>query len=370
MAEDQFFTPGEYEANKTHKQELFDLVASEDSILMAGAGCSGAIYPSWFAFVEKMREACVQHAPDFNAATDDFLKFFNSAKDCLGDDRYYTFIHDEFKPREIKHLPFHETLCLLPFRGIITTNYDVVLESALAKACGITESSFFLEHANKKKIYEYFQSLNKNSGFPRKIFHIHGKFDINDTIVLCETEYSSKYGFSRKRPPSDSLYEEIQKGIISPEAFNNLLVGFGYEWPIRRKILWSLLSTRRMVFIGFSMSDPYFQKMFEHVTSDLNAFGCNTHYLVLRTTTETKADDMAYARMLKDSYGIETVFFRDDDTYKGLENFVAEMGSQILPPSTSEPKETTAPVAVPVTGDDVITEKLFALSAKQIEHGN
>ena len=38
-------------------------------------------------------------------------------------------------------------------------------------------------------------------------------------------------------------------------------------WTLHRKLLWAVLATRRVVFIGFSMEDPYFDNMLETVSA-------------------------------------------------------------------------------------------------------
>ena len=252
----------------------------------------------------------------------------------------------------------------LPFKALTTTNYDVMLESALITITRNPDNSLCFEGENKVKIYEFLASLNPNVNTTRRVIHLHGKYDVNNSIILGGKEYSSKYGFTINTPV-DSLYDQIQEGHISKEKFQELLVSYGYEWPIRRKLLWTLLAARRIVFFGFSMNDPYFIKMLDFVKEDLSTYEAETHYVVLRITQNNKQRAFDFARRLKNDYGIETVFFEDDEKFDGLEKFVQELGNEIL--GAQEPITGVAVVKaeqVSPDGDEELTNELFELTKK------
>jgi hypothetical protein len=251
--------------------------------------------------------------------------------------------------------------------------------------------SMYLDGQINKTVHEFFQSLLTQARYPKRVFHLHGKYDVTQSIILCEREYTGKYGFKPKKPVGD-LYDEVINKNISREQFEQLLYEYGYEWPIRRKIIWSLLATQRLVFIGFSMSDPYFLKMFEFVSDDIYPYGSDTHYLVLRIPAGDATDHFKRAEWFKYQYGIETVFFVENDDNSGLELFITELGEKILPKPSLEDTEDMASknngVALQKTaihiekvavkyemhaeekGDEAVTEKLLAISNKQIDDEN
>jgi hypothetical protein len=373
--ETQIFTSGELEQNNQRKMRLFELVSSGDSILMAGAGCSASIYPDWSNFVNLLQKESKGIDPDFspyNESGEDFLAFADRVKLCLGESRYYNFIYREFKPKTKTHEKYHEILCSLlhnnKFRAITTTNYDIILEHALASVThnGVDNSIWIDSGIEQAKIFEFLLSLNY-SEVPKRIFHIHGKYDQKGSIILSEQEYKTKYGFSIIKP-TNTIYQDIQAGVVSESEFDNLLYQHGYVWTPHRKILWSLFAGRRVVFLGFSMNDPYFQKMLDYVSQDLHTNGYDAHYLILRITPESKVRAFAFAGTIKEKYGVETVFYEDDTSFKGLERFIYEMERSINSNTTLEYNPITNNsqlVAEKAANDDALTKELMKISREK-----
>lgn len=368
MKEKTTFTKEELEKNDLFFTNLVEFLQSGDAILMAGAGCSGSLYPVWSQFVNDMETAALDEESDFTADKNNFLMFADKVKTCLGDDRYYSLIYNTFKPREPTHYPYHEALCRLPFKAITTTNYDQVLENALTRVMGKPSDSLYFEGTAKDKIREFLASLNFHRSSRKFIVHLHGIYDKPDSIVLGGKEYSSKYGFEIG-DNYDTLFDQLQDGELSRERLKHLLIKYGYEWPMRRKLLWSLLATRRIVFIGFSMSDPYFIKMLDFVKDDLSTYNAETHFLILRVTPSNFPRSVEHASRLKKEYGIQTVFFQEDDgIFSGLGKFIAELEYQVGSGGKNvEPvaKDFAVEEGLPSHGDAALTEKLFSLSKKQ-----
>lgn len=368
MEEKTTFTSEELEANDLAFRNLVEFVQSGDAILMAGAGCSGALYPAWSNFVDKMERSALEIDPNFAADKTDFLVFADKVKECLGDGPYYSLIRNTFKPSEPTHHSYHETLCHLPFKAITTTNYDKVLENALTVVTKKLTDSLHFEGTAKNEILEFLQSLNFNKRSRKWVVHLHGIFNIPDSIVLGGKEYSSKYGFELGAN-NTTLFEQLQDGQLSRERLNALLVKFGYEWPLRRKLLWSLLATRRIVFLGFSMNDPYFIKMLDFVKDDLSTYHAETHFLLLRVTPLSLKRSIGHAAHLKREYGIQTVFFEDEEgKYDGLGQFIAELENQVnIAAKKAEPalKAVVVEELLPAQGNSALTDKLFSLSKKQ-----
>ncbi len=362
------FTREQLEANDLALKNLVEFVQSGDAILMAGAGCSGDLYPPWGAFIDRLEKEAQIVDPSFQGNKEDFLVFADKVKECLKDERYYSLIYDIFKPGNDTHLPFHESLCRLPFKAITTTNYDLVLEHALTVVTGKPNNSLHFEGTTKNKIHEFLQSLNFNRSFNKKlIVHLHGIYDTAASIVLSGKEYSSKYGFEIGNN-EDTLFDQLQGGNLSRERLNTLLIKYGYEWPLRRKLLWSLLATRRIVFIGFSMKDPYFMKMLDFVQDDLSTYYTEAHFLILRVTPQSLKQSIDQANHMKSEYGIQTVFFHDDDeSYTGLGQFIAELENRVnqAPEGEFINKAVAIKEKAVIQGDAELTNQLFVLSQNQ-----
>lgn len=369
MRSEPIFSSEELQANQVRLSKLVSLIKSGDAILMAGAGSSGSLFPAWGKFIEELENEAKQKNKEFNEGKDDFLVFADKVKECLGEDEYYALIYRTFQPGERTHEQFHEVLCGLPFKAITTTNYDFVLESALNVVTPYPNNSLHFEGTTKPKIHQFLLSLNHNNNIPKRIAHLHGVCDEPDSIILGGKEYMSKYGFSLSSGDS-TLYDEIKNGSITKEKFHELLFQYGYEWPIRRKLLWSLLATRRIFFVGFSLKDPYFIKMLDFVKSDLSTYHAETHFLLLRITPAVAEESKIFSRDLKAKYGIVTVFYEEgDEIYTGLGNFVTELASMVGVSDIISllPKNKESEMDV---GDEQLTDELFSLSNKQIRNEN
>ncbi len=369
MVNEPVLSPEENAENNKRRAKLLALISSGEAILMAGAGSSGDVYPPWPQFVALLNDQVKKFNPDFNEDPSDFLSFADKAKAAMGDDPYYAFMFQQFSPVEGKlYTELHSTLCNMPFKAYTTTNYDIMLDTALRDFTQYPDPSVCFDGENKVKIYQFLSSINPNSRAPKRVIHLHGIYSINESIILGGKEYASKYGF-RLNEPSTSLYDEIQTGNIDRERFNELLVSHGYEWPIRRKILWTLLAARRIVFMGFSLNDPYFNKMLEFVKEDLSTYEADTHFLIVRITPENKARSLENAARLKREYGIECIFFPDDETFGGLTKFAQDLENELpkLKKTVQSRVAEVSPVqkVVDVDGDEQLTEQLFAITQKQ-----
>lgn len=359
------FTSEELDNNNNSKEKLIDFIKSGEAMLLTGAGCSFPLYPIWTDFISILETAAIEHKSDFKGDKGNPLEFANTVKDTLGKQKYSALIYDTFKPSTPTHHSYHEVLCRMPFKGLVTTNYDIILEHALLKIAPSADMSLH-PGSHKKKVYEFLQSLNEKDP-PKKVMHLHGIFNDEESIILGSQEYS-KYGFVPEAK-QDMLYDQISKGPVSREEFQELLIQYGYEWPLRRKILWSLLATRRIFFVGFSASDPYFVQMFEFIKQDLSTYNSRTHFLLLRVTKTSYERDKLKAKELKE-YGIETIFFFDEgEDDSALANIISELDARI---NIIEDKVTTVVENIAIAtvpGDKELTNQLFELSKRQ-GHGN
>ena len=334
----QLFSPEELRENEHVRQGLINLLASGEGMFMAGAGCTATLFPPWAAFLGRLYTEAKEkdpEIPDFVSSGDDYLTYADRLKMALGKEDYYRLIYANFRSRGKGHERVHETICRFlhykKVKAIITTNYDQVLESALNVVSENRAESVWIEdNIEKAMIFEFLLSLNDDQT-ARRIFHFHGICHQKDSIILSRSEYESKYGFRLQTPPG-SIYDTIKDGGISQEQFTELMKDFAIEWTIHRKLLWSFFATRRLIFLGFSLDDPYFNKMLEFVKTDLHPHGYSIHYLILRVVTEadkTRAKDRS--KYLKKNFGIETILYQENETNTGFENFIADLENAVIP---------------------------------------
>lgn len=360
------FTPEEINENEQKKAALNKLLLSGDGILMLGSGCSATIYPTWDELMKLLSEDCCRKDKKFLSASqsgEDPLVFVDKVKKFLGDNHYYNLIFRIFKEKQKTHEKYHEALCNLlnknKIKGITTTNYDLVLENALVSVRGKSTQPIYIDSdIEQARIFEFFLSLN-NGDVPIGIFHIHGVHDKKGSIILSRSEYEEKYGFKVKRLPED-IYNSVKHGKMSEVEFADLLNDYGMKWTLHYKILWSLFATRRLIFLGFSFNDPYFNKMLEFVSKDLHTNGYEQHFLILRISKqEEKENAKTRATELKESYGIETIFFEDNENKKGLENFIFEMEKTVNNQDVPAKEDKIMPPEGDFGGNEELTKNLI-----------
>ena len=245
--------------NDERKRELIELVKSGEAILIVGAGISVRVgYVDWSGLLEELENLAIECGEDFEKNDEkrkkEPLEYAEDIKSHICDKtgnlkRYYAKIDDLFTPRNSPVDDLHKTLVSLPFRGILTTNYDIVLETALAETepSSATDNSLVIDSNSAARVHEFLRAMTDRS-LTRRIAHLHGKFDYPGNIILSIKDYEKAYGLTLP---------------VGQEQRD-------YEWTLHRKLLWAVLATRRVVFIGFSMTDPYLNKIFDEALSDLN----------------------------------------------------------------------------------------------------
>ena len=135
-------------------------------------------------------------------------------RERMGEQAFSEFLHTHFRQVGCQPSPVHRLIVELPLAGIITTNYDDLLETAYAVS-GATRPSVFT-HLDTAAL--------ANAARDRRFFllKLHGDADRPESVVLGRREY-----------------RELIFG-------NNAC----------REFLTALLQFRTMLFVGFSLRDP------------------------------------------------------------------------------------------------------------------
>lgn len=304
MSNEQLFNPDE---NEQRKQAMFSLIKSKQSVLFAGSGLSCRLgYPDWKTLLGKLAlEVGMDDPPSdprsFPIFADGIKKLFiDSGKEG----RYNEILNNEFGRQILrnKDLSIHKTLVKLPFKNIVTSNYDFSLEEAIIHNNNkdsasnldnnhlhlIPDASYFcrsLTVDHKDCASEFLLSLS--IGNNEKVTHIHGDCNSPRYIVLTDKDYQNAY------------FPEVKKDMQ-------------FYWSLHRKILWALLSTQRIVFLGFSIDDPYLAKMFDMVCTDLSRWNRPVHFAVMSITEHNKKMRMEKRMMLLRDFGIDVVFYEKE----------------------------------------------------------
>lgn len=346
------FTPAEKEENESWKKELTDLILSGQSLLVVGAGSSVELgYPTWKELLKELANVARDCGKDFNKKdldNVDLLQYADEIKQYIekkegGLNKFYNRIYELFsssKKAESNCTEFHKNLVKLPFKGIFTTNYDRVLESALSAVefedqlkkrnptkndngikavpslnpfSPIIDKTVIIDEKMAKPLSDFLLSLDsqkiRQKYYKKGVAHLHGCFDRRDSIVLSLQDYKNVYNLKPEPDEKDKKFKDI-----SP------------SWSLHRKVIWAILATRRSVWIGFSMKDPYLNNMLELVSRDLWRWGESIHFALMPINRENAPDNKEKAKYLKKEYGFEIVFYPNEDgEHSGLRQFISEV---------------------------------------------
>lgn len=314
------FNSEELDQNESRKRALIELVVSREALSIVGAGSSALVgYATWTQLLMKLETLATECGSGFRVdeqkRNSSYLEYAQEIKDHIGRygdlNKYHNLIYKLFGPRTPPCDDFHRTLVNLPFKGLLTTNYDTVLEAALGETSRPSPDGWSLvvgSHANHR-VSEFLLSLD-STRFPRRVAHLHGIYEFPESIILNLEDYIRVY----KMRPSDSG-GKLQETTPS--------------WSPHRKLLWALLATRRVVFIGFGMSDPLITGILDFVSSDLWRWDESVHFAIMPITQRNAERLKLRANELKRELGVEVVFYEDfDGSHIGLRRLVAELAER------------------------------------------
>ena len=344
------------------KYQLIELIRSEEAILIVGAGSSRRVgYPDWPQLLRDLANLAGRcdgsFKPNQKKIDCEPLEYAQDIKSHIskqvdGLREYHALLERSFETRNFLSdaLQFHKTLVALPFKGILTTNYDMVLEEAL-KAVGQSsayELSFTVSKNTAGQVHRFFLTMNVSGKLA--VAHLHGKYDTPRDIILSSEDYEEAYnGFvaSKETSGAKGSLESVLERLVLPVFFKPRRasqVQRSSEWTLHRKLLWAVLATRQVVFVGFSMKDPYFKRMLETVAKDLWRGNKPVHFAIRDISPEHGAALKAReeAEKLKRDCGVETLFYEDTNgKHEGLWDIIDEIAKEcgVEIPSTVIPQD-------------------------------
>jgi hypothetical protein len=298
------------EKNKTHRDDMLRLVESREAIAFVGAGVSNPAYPTWLPLLRKLAEKAESvtgtpfQAPAGISETDaldyaDAIQgHFRKHDPSLS--QYYSIIGREFSGIAGRCTDQQRSLVQLPFKGFVTTNYDESLEDAIGANCGIVIKRDEDHHT----VSEFLLSLDDRRQIKR-VAHLHGSWKETRHVILSRSDYERAYGGARNPAETGSGARPDQ-------------------WPLHRRLVWALLATRRMVFFGTSLNDPYLKALLRAVTDDLWNWDQSIHYAILPLDSDSvrrqQNDEAEFLR-----HCVRIVYFDNlDGTYRFLDQLINE----------------------------------------------
>lgn len=156
--------------------------------------------------------------------------------DNIKDSEFKDFLDSSFDAKNILPSYLHKIISILPFRGIITTNYD-----------NLIELSYIEYHKKIPKIITNNDVLNNKNplDFPFFIFKMHGDIEDPKSIILSQGSYLNLIYNS---PEYRNLIEKIFKN------FTIIFIGYGRKDPDIESIIDKLFITSSSKKIHYMLS--------------------------------------------------------------------------------------------------------------------
>jgi hypothetical protein len=243
-------------------------------LAFVGAGASRAAgYPDWPALLrlfDKRSEGkaspryreYVRNLPDTAWQAEEYRRI-------LGRGTFDRIVASTFAPQGSDGVgPVHRAIARLPFRHILTTNYDDCIERAHEDA---DRTLRVINWEDDEDLRQFFLNLCDDDT-TRTLVYLHGKFTNAGDVVLSESSYSRRY-------------------LRSEDA--------------QRK-LFALLITQPVVFLGFSVNDPDLNHIMREVNARLGGRNGNHFAFTGYDGPEHKA---LTSSRFEGKFGIRPIFY-------------------------------------------------------------
>jgi len=321
--------------NQLSKRKLLHLVEHGNGVLFIGSGISRRLnYPSWEGVIESLAnripEEETKELVRRKLNNSELLLAAEIVKNKLPFDQYCLAFEEHFCPKNPAHDDFHRMLVSLKFKGFVTTNYDPIIESAL-KSIQISSRDYgiTISHEQRSHVHGFLSALSHSINYTERYqLFLHGKYNLHESTILSYGDYVQKYD-GRNIKEQSELYEQLISGNISIEDFEQKsnLKDSAFR-TIHYKAIYLLFATQRLVFAGFGLRDEYLNKIINDVQLDFNPFQPNHFALFSKNGTESWNEfDYLQKKREWNAKGVELVFYDDNETYGGIEEFVSNFPS-------------------------------------------
>ncbi len=279
--------------------DLIDAIRKNECVLFVASGLSsqirrsdGRFLPNWTAFLTELLEWSKYKRVSFNSDPIEIEEMIEKGNHIMAGEELQSllnsneigeFLNSIFRDPEVKPNSVHEKLTHIPFRAILTTNYDSLLEGAYTISSGGRTPKTY----TPKDINSLLTPLRNKDFF---IFKLHGDLDRPEDIVLGSRSYN------------DLLYK-------SPEYLSFLEI---------------LFTTQTVLFIGFGGSDPDLDYLLGKL-STIFSRTLSKHFIL---SPKDKFNFTEKRRLLLDKR-LEVIEYNPENNHKGVENFVTQLSKII-----------------------------------------
>ncbi|HJW94771.1 MAG TPA: SIR2 family protein [Thermoanaerobaculia bacterium] len=268
---------------------------TEQPLALVGAGLSvPAGLPSWNALLDEMEAQLSMLDGAYKQALRDNADALWRAEEYrryLGEQNYQSLLRNRFgAPVTLKADSAPVALVKLPFRHFMTTNYDDVLLEAhkVAKL----DSPQKMNWSNEDEVRKFIFGLRNNLA-PRTVLHLHGHHSNAMSIVLTDNDYTERY-------------------VRSADTTRKLF---------------AILATERVVFVGFSLTDPDLMALLREVNATLRSD--QARHFAIMGLEKPISEVFERGRLLK-RYGVDPVFYdNQDQKHTGLLEVLHQIGGAV-----------------------------------------
>lgn len=275
------------------------------TVLFCGSGLSAwAKLPTWKTLLTDMvKEASAESADESENAelkglieSGKLLEVADHCREVLGPQRYHEILTARLRGVDETIPEPHRIIAKLPFSGIVTTNYDKLLERAYASSGGWPKTPTHMD-------IDSLGPLLFNQSF--FILKAHGDIDNSKSMVLTTRDY--------------------QNLIHSNPAFN--------------AIFSAILMTRAILFVGYSLSDPDFRLLMDR---QLTAFSGNIppRFALMTGTGKIERDVLWRSARIK-------VLLYDEGKHEQVLDFLSALLDGILPEGATAEGPTSRMAPLP-----------------------
>ncbi|WP_278551480.1 SIR2 family NAD-dependent protein deacylase [Elizabethkingia bruuniana] len=229
-----------------NKLSLFENISKEEVVLFAGAGLSlDAGFPSGNTlrdiFFNSLNEAeKAQIIPNFQEIDENYvtqslnlMDLTEAIYDLKGNRNHLIKVLRDVFNKKPTSLQVHENIAKIPhLKNIITTNYDTLFEDALGDTGEVILENSHIPYMDSKK---------------RQIFKIHGDLNHIDRIILKKTDYNDFF----KNNSENDIYWNLIKERLSTKAV--MFIGYSLDDSNISVIFDKIIDS-----IGDDMKDVYF----------------------------------------------------------------------------------------------------------------
>src|ERR1035437_8424246 len=289
-------------------EDLVKGIRERRCVLFAGAGLScTAGLPNWRELLKLLIDkaqtlglgTCRELHRELRAGNLGIVA--DEVKDLLGPNHFRTAIQEHLQPCGTAAAGTHSLLKVIPFFAAYTTNYDNLIESAYT-AAGNCVSPHVYTHDNYAGLANAFHLGHLGQFY---VVKAHGDIDRDETIVFGPSDY--------------------RRLLRHNDAYHGHLL--------------SLLSTKLVLFLGYSLTDPDMSFFLEELTATYRGH-LRSHYALFESSTMRPLLKKHFAR----SYGIEVVPWRGTGAgIPDIHNFISELNDVVRHGTGAPPRTPQTP---------------------------